>query len=82
MEASVSHLNLELYKQVDDLRRADERQQARRWRLSRHLSARLPARRQQSWLSRQGCWLLCQLGRRMVNLGRQLQQVGLSNATS
>ena len=78
MEASVSHLNLELYKQVDDLRRADERQRARLWRLSRQLSKR----GQPNWLSRQGCWLICQLGHRMVSLGRQLQQVGLSNATS
>ena len=74
----MSHLNLELYKQVDDLRRADERQQALMWRLSRQVSAR----GQPSWLSQQGCWLLCQLGRWMVNLGRQLQQYGLSNATS
>ena len=73
----MSHLNLELYKQVDDLRRADERQQARMWRLSRQVS-----RDQPGWLAQQGCWLLCQLGRRMVSLGRQLQQYGLSNATS
>jgi hypothetical protein len=78
MEASMSHLNLELYQRVDGLRRADERQQAHMWRISRQLSAR----GEPNWLSRQGCWLLCQLGRWMVSLGRQLQQGGLSNATS
>ena len=28
------------------------------------------------WLSRQGCWLLCQLGRLLVALGQQLEQYG------
>jgi hypothetical protein len=73
----VSHLNLELYNRVDNLRRADERQRAELWRLSQ------PAWRDRpSWVAQQGCRLLCQLGRWMISLGRQLQQVGLSNATS
>lgn len=28
----------------------------------------------QGWLSRQGCWLLCQLGRLLVALGQRLQK--------
>lgn len=28
----------------------------------------------QGWLSRQGCWLLCQLGRLLVALGQLLQK--------
>ncbi len=30
----------------------------------------------QRWLSRQGCWFLCQLGRLLVALGQQLQRHG------
>jgi hypothetical protein len=30
-----------------------------------------------SWLPRQGCWILCQMGRMLVMLGRRLEQYGL-----
>jgi len=29
---------------------------------------------QRHWLPRPGCWLLCHLGRLLVNLGQQLQR--------
>lgn len=31
---------------------------------------------QRRWLPRQGCWLLCQLGRLLVALGQHLQRYG------
>jgi hypothetical protein len=34
------------------------------------------------WLLRQGCWLLCQVGRMLVNLGRRLQQYDASPPVS
>ena len=33
--------------------------------------------RQRTWLVRQGCWFLCQLGHWLVRVGRQLQSVGM-----
>lgn len=53
------------------LRVAEERSQARARGLHRTES---PSRR---WLPRQGCWLLCQMGRMLVMLGRRLEQYGL-----
>jgi hypothetical protein len=64
--------SLELCRQVEKLRWDDERRQVaswRLWRLSRH--------GERSWLSQQGCRLLCQLGRALVRLGRQLERYGL-----
>jgi hypothetical protein len=29
------------------------------------------------WLSRQGCWLLCQIGRLLVAVGHRLEQSGM-----
>jgi hypothetical protein len=52
-------------------RHADIRREAERWRLTRQGSvARV------DWLSRQGCWLLCHLGRALVWLGEQLERWG------
>ena len=34
------------------------------------------------WLLRQGCWLLCQVGRLLVNLGQRLQQYDASQPVS
>jgi hypothetical protein len=31
-----------------------------------------------AWIPRPGCWLLCQLGSLLVNLGRRLQRYGLA----
>jgi hypothetical protein len=63
-------MNPEMLKRVEDERRQDQRRQAEQWRLVRLASQG----RSPGWLSRQGYWLLCQLGRWMVSLGRQLQQ--------
>jgi hypothetical protein len=34
------------------------------------------------WWSRQRCWLLCQLGRLLVAVGRRLKQYGAAGALS
>jgi hypothetical protein len=65
--------NLELCGQIEELRRDDERRQAEAWRLWRQVRLAEP-----SWLARQGCRLLCQLGRALVRAGRQLEGYGLS----
>lgn len=65
--------SLELCGQVEKLRRDDERRQAEAWRLWR-----LARQGERSWVSQRGCWLLCQLGRALVRLGRQLEGYGLS----
>ena len=67
----MSHLNLELYKRIDDLRREDERRRADAWRRQRQIGW---VRR--GWLSRQGCWVLCRVGHALVRLGRRLEAYG------
>jgi hypothetical protein len=56
-EFEMFEMQAELLKRMGDMRRADAERQAENWRL-----ARLARARQRGWLSRQGCWLLCQLG--------------------
>lgn len=36
---------------------------------------------QTGWLTRQRCWLFCQLGRWLVALGRRLEQYGLPSSS-
>jgi hypothetical protein len=60
---------LEWHYRVERERREDMRRDVVRWRLLKQVE-------QPSVLIRQGCWLLCQLGRWMVWLGRQLQEYG------
>lgn len=38
--------------------------------------------RRPSWLHRQRCWLLCQLGHLLVTLGRRLQQYSSAQPAS
>ena len=66
----MSQLNLELYSQVQALRRQDMRRDAQQWRLARWAGSR-PV-----WLSQRGCWVLCQIGRWLVRVGEQLQSYG------
>ena len=61
----------ELLKRMSDLRRQEAMRRAEHWRLVRLATGSRPG-----WLSRQGCWLLCQLGRTMVGLGRRLEGYG------
>jgi hypothetical protein len=37
---------------------------------------------QPGWMSRQACWLLCQLGHLLVALGERLQRYGLPQVLS
>ena len=37
---------------------------------------------QRGWLSRQNCWLLCQLGHLLVALGRRLERYGRPQSTA
>jgi hypothetical protein len=56
-------------------RHADIRREAERWRLARQGKQGPP-----SWLSPQGCWLLCQLGNALVWLGQWLEHYGSAAA--
>ena len=42
--------------------------------------AREARRAQPNWVSRQRCWLLCQLGRLLISLGRHLLEASLPQA--
>ena len=68
------HVHPDLLKRMNDLRRQDAVARADRWRLTR-----LATSSQQDWFSRQGCWLLCRLGRTMVQLGRRLEARGAAH---
>jgi hypothetical protein len=66
------YMSLELHKRVEEDRRQDI---LRDIEIRRLLSQGKP--RQRKWLARQGCWILCQLGRWLVRLGQQLQSAGV-----
>ncbi len=68
-EGHVSYGNLEWHYRVEWERREDMRRDVVRWRLLKQVE-------RPSMLTRQGCRLLCELGRWMVQLGQQLQQYG------
>jgi hypothetical protein len=53
-------------------RHADIRREAERWRQTRG--------KEQGWLSRQGCRILCQFGHLLVKLGQRLEQYGAGSA--
>ena len=63
-------MNAELYHRIEKARRRDLANDAAKWRLLR------AGRRTSGWLDRQRCWLLCQVGRWLVRLGRTLQSSG------
>lgn len=63
--------NLFLVERDAEMRLQEARFQAKQHRLLRQA---LPNR--ERWLSRQRCWLLCQLGGLLVALGQRLQQYG------
>ena len=60
----------DLRKRMEDRRRLEAEQVARNWRLLHRADGR------HRWITRQGCWLLCQLGRALVWSGRRLQEAG------
>jgi hypothetical protein len=65
------YVHPDLQKRLEDRRRLEATRDAENWRL-----VRLARRQHPGWLSRQGCWLLCQTGRLLVQLGRRLQAYG------
>jgi hypothetical protein len=67
----VEYMQVDLYKRMEDRRRAEVRRDAEVWRL-----LRAGGRRPRRWLASKGCWLLCQIGRWMVRLGQDLQRAG------
>ena len=62
------YVHPDLRKRMGDGQRMEAERRAENWRLLRQ--ARKAHR---SWVSRQGCWLACQLGHFLVRLGQQLQ---------
>jgi len=66
------YLSPELHSRVQRERRQEMLHDAEMFRLLRQ-----GRRRQQTWIARQGCWILCQLGRWLVRLGQQLQNAGM-----
>ena len=63
----MSHWSLELHEQVAYAQREDMRRDAAQWRLLQQAGRR-------PWLPERCSWFLCQLGRWMVSMGRQLQR--------
>ena len=61
-----------LIAQMVDMRLEEELRQAETRRLLREAGID-----RRGWLARPGCWLLCQVGRLLVALGRRLEQYGL-----
>jgi hypothetical protein len=61
-------------------RLSDERQhfEALRLRQQARRLAHQAGTLQRGWMSRQGCWLLCRLGRLLVALGQRLEQYSVS----
>ena len=58
-------------KQIDTLYHREAIQRAQAWRLgNRALGI------QSSWIDKPRCWLMCQLGRFLVRVGRQLEHYG------
>ena len=64
-------LRLDFEFRIANLRRAQLRQDAARWRLVRRARRTRPER-----LFRAGCWLLCQVGHLLVQLGERMQDWG------
>jgi len=67
----MGYMQVELYKRVEDERRADQRRDAEIWRLL-HRGQHRP----EHWLYHTRCWLLCQAGKWMVRLGREMERAG------
>jgi hypothetical protein len=67
----MSFSDYHLEERLMDLRVQDERRQAELRRLQREARKAHPG-----WLSRQRCWLLCQLGNLFVSLGVRLLHAG------
>ena len=65
-----TYMHPDLQKRMEDRRRLEAEQYATNWRLLHRSDG------QQRWVARQGCWLLCQVGRALVWSGRRLQEVG------
>lgn len=68
----MSFSDYHLEERLMDLRVQGERRQAELRRLQREARKAHPG-----WLSRQSCWLLCQLGNFLVSLGVRLLHAGL-----
>lgn len=68
----MQYMQTDLYKRMEDGRRAEMQRDATIWRLLRQRG-----RRPRHWLARQRCWLLCQVGRWMVRLGQELQRASV-----
>jgi hypothetical protein len=58
-----------LVKRMEEVRRRDLLRQVAHWRL-----LHLAGVQRQNWLSRQGRWLLCQVGRFLERTGQWLQE--------
>ena len=68
----MSGTDFHLEERLMELRVQEEQRLAELRRLQREARQAHPG-----WLSRQRCWLLCQLGRFFVSLGTRLLQAGL-----
>jgi hypothetical protein len=65
------HTHPEYLVRLDRVKRKEAVRRAEVWRSTR---AAMAGRR--GWLSQQGCWLLCRLGRLLVRWGQRLQAYG------
>jgi hypothetical protein len=71
----ILHVHPDLHERMGHIKRQEALRSAQAWRLARLATAQHPG-----WFRRQECWLLCQLGRAMVRLGRRLLEYGTPQA--
>lgn len=57
--------------EIEAQKRREAIQRARLWHMMHEALNDHP-----SWARKQSCWILCQLGRLLVNLGQQLERYG------
>jgi hypothetical protein len=69
---STTYVQADLYKRMEDRRRAEMRRDADLWRML-CCGQRLRQGRRSTWLLQLGCRLLYQLGRWLIDLGQQLE---------
>lgn len=71
-----TYMQPDLRKRMEDRRRLEAEQVAADWQLLHRADGRQRWVKPKGWMTKKGCWLLCQLGRALVWSGRRLQEVG------
>lgn len=57
--------------ELEARKRGEAIKSARQWRIADEMAGSQPR-----WTRKQSCWVLCQLGRLLINIGQHLEQYG------